>query len=760
MKRTVAAGQATSTDAARPAPVRGLRMWLFISTIFISAALVFLVQPMVAKLLLPMLGGAPAVWNTTVAFFQIMLLIGYAYAHFLQKLKTVRHQLIVHAVMLALAGLSLPLGITQTLGNPEPDHPILWLLGVLSLSVGAPFAALSATSPLVQAWFAARSANDEGNEAPQPYGLYAASNLGSLIALIGYPVIIEPLSHLADQRLYWSLGYGLFALLIIALGLVQSRRTITVAAADTAAVERPSGYEKVRWVLLAAAPSSLMLGVTTYLTTDVASAPFLWVAPLSLYLITFIIAFQSRPLIRLELTNPLHALMVCACVDLMALVSGNLLLKLALHLVTFFITALLCHQTLAARKPDPKHLTGFYFYMSLGGVLGGSFNAFVAPIVFHSVIEYPLVLVLACLARPWSEPGRSAFSLDKRQWLIFGAGTGLTLIAMSMSQITNGQSTDAYPLVIKMLIIVPLICAYVLRGRAIYFALLLGLATTAGLGVAQRGQVVDQERSFFGVVKISEGNDVALGRVRMMAHGTTLHGLQALTPDLACKPVTYYAPKTAIGQMFTLMQARKPSLNMGIVGLGTGMLATYVRPGDHLRYYEIDPLVVKDATNPAWFTYLSHCAKSPVPITIGDARLELASEPPEQYDFLMIDAFSSDAIPAHLLTVEAVRLYLKQLKPGGVVAFHLSNRHLELREPVMAAVRDAGGYALTQTYLKPREPGLALSSTIVVVAARHEADLADFRADARWVAHSSRTAKAWSDNYTNLIGAILANRNY
>ena len=356
---------------------------LFAVTVFASAALVFLVEPMVAKLVLPMLGGGPSIWNTSLAFFQTALLAGYAYAHALQRVKSLKAQAVIHGAALVAAAAVLPLRINELVGEPSSNHPALWLLGVLAVSIGAPFAVLSATAPLVQAWHARTLGARDGRE---PYALYAASNLGSLLSLLAYPLIVEPTLTLQVQRLGWSGGYIAFILLMAGLAIALIRAHAGEGAAP--AVDKgpaPNWATRVTWLTLAAIPSSLMLGVTTYLTTDVASAPFIWVLPLALYLGTFIIAFQDKPAIPNDVTLLLQGFAVAACATILPFTVNSFVIQLPIHLLAFFLTALMCHQALVARRPAPGRLTEFYFWMSLGGVVGGSFNAFLAPVIFNNV---------------------------------------------------------------------------------------------------------------------------------------------------------------------------------------------------------------------------------------------------------------------------------------------------------------------------------------------------------------------------------------
>ena len=738
--RAGAPGEERAIRAARFAP------GLFAGAVFTSAALVFMVEPMVGKLVLPTLGGSPAVWNTSLAFFQIALLAGYAYAHLLQRIGSVRRQALVHGLVLIAAALTLPLRVSHALGDPGALPPALWLVGVLTLSIGAPFAALSATAPLVQAWYA-RVRSGEA-DAANPYVLYAASNLGSLLALLAYPVIIEPVLRLKVQTLGWSLGYGGFVLVMAAVAWIAwtARDPVLADAAAPADTTAPiTGRERLTWVALAAAPSSLMLGVTTYITTDIASAPFLWVAPLALYLLTFIIAFQARPLI-----SPRYALLFQAATALGCFITFGLpltiyLVQLLLHLAGFFLTALICHQSLAARRPAPARLTEFYLLMSLGGVIGGGFNAFVAPLVFNTVVEYPAVLLLACLARPWGKGGLSRRELIMLIAGLTGAGAALTL--------NEGHGLS---LPVKLLLAVAPVMAFQLRDRAwVFLALSATLLFTAQM-MAPQPNIVRTERGFFGVLRITRLDAPGLGPTSLLAHGTTLHGAQADNPALRCRPLVYYAPTTPIGQVFASVQARKPAIRVGAIGMGTGTVAAYTRPGDSLRFFEIDPLVVGMATDPAAFSYIKGCAKGRIDWVLGDARLTLAREPADQFDILLVDAFSSDSVPAHLLTVEAMRGYLARIKPDGVVIMHLSNRNLELMSPVAGVAQAAGGEALRQHY-RPPAGAVALLDTAedAVIVARTSAALAPYRTDPRWTPALSHGVRTWTDDYTNLFGALV-----
>jgi len=724
---------ATATIAA-PASIRPA---FFVATIFTSAFLVFLVQPMVGKLLLPLLGGSPAVWNTSMAFFQACLLLGYGYAHWLQRFP-LRRQATLHLAALVTAIVALPLRV-NAFGPPSPEHPNLWLLGALLLSIGAPFAVLSATAPLVQAWHA-RSFQHAPDGA---YALYAASNVGSLLALLAYPTVVEPLLTLWAQRYGWSAGYLAFAGLIVALAFAVARgRPQAVERASTSA--RPDWRRRAAWIGLAAVPSSLMLGLTAFVATDVASAPFLWVAPLALYLLTFIIAFQTTPAVRPALALLMHAAVIPASALLLYL-RPNVGVQFSLQTLGFFLTALVCHQALVARRPEADRLTDFYLCMSVGGVLGGAFNAFVAPVIFNDVLEYPLVLALGVLARPWARR-----RYQPLEWAAFALGV------VALALFAAGRSPE-----VKVLGQIPpqlLLAALVVSGAGLrsrplpLFGIVASLLLVAYVGADTSKR---SDRSFFGVLKQLEEPHASLGgTVRLLTHGTTVHGAQALAPAYRCRPLTYYAPESAIGTTTARFLAGRPGANVGVIGLGTGALAAYSRPGDRFTFFEIDPLVVRIADGSGRFTFTRECAKGSIGFVVGDARLTLAQAPPGQYDLLLVDAFSSDSVPAHLLTVEAMRLYLSRVKPDGLLMLHISNRHMDLSGPALAAAAAAGAFAAKLEF-RPTTAQSArmVSAQDVVVVSRAPATLAR---GAPTSPSTPPSVSPWTDDYTNIVGAIMA----
>ncbi len=732
---------------------------MFALVVFLSAALVFTVEPMMARLVLPVLGGSAAVWNSSLVFFQAALLAGYLYAHALQRITSLRAQVLVHAGVLVLAALlSLPLALSSLMPEPGRTPPALWLVEMLTLSVGAPFFALSATAPLLQAWRARTNPGDDGGG---PWSLYGASNLGSLLALLAYPVVIEPQLGLAGQRAAWSVGFLLFGVLILGLAALLWRQVAATPARLAASTPtRVSWLDRSRWIALAAIPSSLLLGVTTYVATDIGSAPFLWVAPLALYLLTFVLAFQAKaPRWRNAALVAQAITIMLACV-LARPIPTAFLPALTIHFVNFFLTALVCHLALVARRPDESRLTEFYLCLSIGGVIGGAFNAFVAPTVFSSNVEYPAVLALSCLARPWSLGKRLA------AWpAVMVALCGVfTLAAVALIHPPHalaglitplGITTRRVGTIIAILIVADL--AFAVRNRAPYFFACALLLLWGGSVFIGQPQLIRQWRGFYGILREARAIQPALGgEIHRLTNGSTLHGAEAVAPSFRCQPLLYYAHETPIGQVVDAEQRIKPTLDVGVVGLGAGTMASYDRASDHFTFFEIDPLVLKVASDPRNFAYVSQCAKGRLDFVLGDARLTLGHRMTGPFDVLLIDAFSSDSVPAHLLTVEAARLYLSRIKPDGVVILHLSNRNLDLINPALAVAHAAGGVALLQTHhLNPNLPSFWESSEDAVVIARNPAALAPFTADARWRAADSHGVAPWTDDHIDLFGALV-----
>lgn len=736
---------ATPIRAARQS-VSQLGASPYVAAVFLSAALVFLVQPMFAKMATPLLGGAPNVWNVSLVCFQAALLLGYAYAHLLNHFVTsLRSQIAIHATLLAAAAIVLPFHLTGALGDPDPTQPTLWLIGVFALSIAPPFAVIAATAPLIQSWYS-RSGRADAHD---PYHLYGASNIGSLIGLMAYPLLLEPMLPLAAQAASWSIGYGVLAALLIASGWIAfstggGAAPAVAVSASTAApkAEAKIWRQRLWWLACAFVPSSLLVGVTTHISTDIASVPFLWVAPLVLYIGSFIIVFAKRPPVKqAQLNRMLPIGVAIAALGLSSISSPALLIALTMHLLTLFLAALLCHGAMADDRPEAKRLTEFYLIMSLGGVLGGAFNALLAPVLFNSVIEYPLMLLAVLLLRPnlrWMGKGRT------RVWSIAAMTALCAAILLRMSFGTDANTQVVYRLLHLFAVGSIVLAANSKLGPVIATACAFGvsaLGNATGIGIS--------DRSFFGVVKI-----VDQGEFRILFHGTTSHGSQFLSPEKALQPTTYYAPQTPIGQVFSTHE--QPG-NVGVVGLGTGSVACYAQPGQTYDYYEIDPLVAKYASDPAYFTYLSECTPN-AEIILGDGRLNLAAEPESKYDLLLIDAFSSDSIPTHLLTVEAVDLYLSRVSEDGLLVVHISNRHLDLSR-IVARIANRLGVPAYYQYFSPGEDGvqpLAAAASQVVVFGRSETALSAIKSDPRWSLLESDGKRAWSDDYSNVIGAIVA----
>lgn len=727
----------TAAEAASPARVRAGLLPLFAATLFLSAALLFAVQPMVAKMVLPLLGGAPAVWNTAMMFFQAALLAGYAYAHLVASRLRPGAQVAAHLALLAAGFLFLPLGLAQGWAPPQETSPVFWLAGFLAVSVGLPFLAVAATAPLLQAWFA-RSGHPSASD---PYFLYAASNLGSILALLAYPFLIEPLLPVRLQRLAWTAGYAVLMALIAVCGLRAGRRAVPAAetAAETAV---PSAGVRLRWLLLAFAPSSLLLGVTTFITTDLASAPLFWVVPLTLYLLSFVIVFARRPLLRHEWMVGLQPFVLIPLGIFYTFATWErFLLVIPLHLLAFFVTALVCHGELARTRPATRHLTEFYLWMSLGGVLGGAFNAIIAPLAFPGIWEYPIAIVLAAALRPTLSSGR------KRLDLLLP----LLLLAFLLAPFLVHAPLAHVGLAAKVLYFALAgMAAYAFHGRPARFGLGIGALLTVSLVVADRTDTLLQERSFFGVARVEA--DEARGLVSLI-HGTTLHGARLTDPDRLLEPITYYNAAGPVGDIFDF--SRKPA-RIAAVGLGTGTLACWTKPGDTLTFYEIDPAIVRIARDTRYFGFLAGCAPE-ARIVLGDARLKLAEAPDGAYDRIVMDAFSSDAIPIHLLTREAVALYMRKLAPDGVLVVHISNRNLALAGVVAALARDAGLVAVRREDESTPQGvhTLRRSRSDFIALARTPEALAFLAHRPGWQGLDMEDAgRPWTDDYSDIVGAL------
>ncbi len=729
---------------------------LYALTMFVSALLLFMVQPMFAMMVLPLLGGSPAVWNTTVVFYEVLLLVGYLYAHTTRRWLSPRAQLFFHGVLLILPLIVLPIGIPAGWIPPAATTPIPWLLALMSVAVGLPFLILSATSPLLQAWFSTTS----HRSATDPYFLSVASNGGSLLALLAYPFLLQPRLSLAAQSRLWTAGYlGLVALLLACIVAVwrHGRQVVEVVHAavpdrkPAEAVEPLSVYRRCHWVLLAFAPSSLMLSVTTHLSTAIAPIPLLWVVPLALYLLTFILAFARRPLPPPWLTRRIFPYAILLLVVAFYVPATNAVKPLlVLHLIVYFVIAMACHGILAEDRPPAHYLTEFYLWLAVGGALGGIFNSLVAPVLFHSVAEYPIVVVLAC-ALLW-QPGRD--DPPRQRWLdlLLPAALGGAMGVLVFVVQAQGWRTNW--LVMSAVVGIPPVICFAFSRRALRFALGIGVLffTYAQLLANPHGQVLFTERSFFGISQVQHN---VQGQYHGLMHGRILHGVQSLDPARRDEPLSYYSAAGPIGQFFAAYTDGDAKQRVAVIGLGAGALACYRQPGQHWTFYEIDPTVVRIARDPQYFTFLHDCAPDER-IVLGDARLSLSRVPEQSYDLMIFDAYSGDAVPVHLLTVEALKLYVTKLAPGGVLAFHISNLFFDLRPVVANLAHELGLSAWMQIHPvteEERERGRYASEWMVV--ARTAADLERLTQDTRWQRQDNDPDLAlWTDGFSNVLAVM------
>ena len=733
---------------------------VFTLTLFVSATLLFLVQPMFAKMVLPLLGAAPAVWNTCMVFYQAALLGGYAYAHLSLRQLGARRQALCHLLLLASPWLLLPIGVAAQWRPPVDANPIPALLTLLLTSVGLPFFVVAASAPMLQAWFSAtgcRSGRD-------PYFLYAASNLGSLLGLLGYPLLVEPYLTLAQQTRAWSIGFAVLSGLIAWCAVLLWRAPPMVPAAvspppgeaDLPAAA-PNWPLRLRWLALALVPSSLMLGVTTHIATDIASVPMLWVIPLALYLLSFALVFARRVLIprRLMLRLQPILLLFLSAWFFVQDVAWHWPLML-LHLAVFFVTAMVCHGELAATRPDARRLTEFYLWMSLGGVLGGLVNAILAPWLFSSVFEYPLMLVAACMLRP--RAAQTAISWRIRAGDLLFPGLLFALLAAASYWLRHAQWPRQYDLQYD-----PYVRAILFGGGALLvltfslrpIRLGLGMAAllfTAGTLGCDTQTILQQSRSFFGVIRVkSDGN------YHSLEHGTTRHGMQCfVSAERRGDPLSYYSREGPLGQVFAKKIQSASFREVAVIGLGAGTTAAYGLPQLGFTFYEINPAIVRVAQDPRLFTYLADSPARRISIVLGDARLMLAAAPAHSYDLIIFDAFSSDSIPLHLVTREALQLYLEKLTPDGLLLLHISNRYVDLAPILGRLAQQAGLKALVQRdeATEAERKWGKLSSTWVLVG-RDDLALAEFQTDARWgPIPIPPGTPLWTDDFSNILSAL------
>ena len=726
-----------------------------------------MVQPLVGKILLPVLGGSPAVWSTCMVFFQAVLLLGYLYAHLLSTRAAPRWQWIVHLCVLIAASVMLPMPIE--IGEPGSAEPRWWLLRTLAATVGLPFFALSATAPLLLRWFS----RTRDPRAKDPYFLYAASNAGSLLGLLGY-LIVEPLAPRTVQLVGWAGGFWIVAALVAYVGRVGivgrvggvggvGRVGGVGSVRRVGGVGKGTGTDRVLWIILALVPSALLLGVTQHLATDVVSAPLLWVLPLALYLITFIAAFSGARSERSRETAtgfgsaqrwgaiaPVVVLLVL--ILSLAEVRYPILPVTLAHLAAFFVLAMLCHTRLAESRPDPAHLTAYFVYVSLGGVLGSAAVALMAPFVFPSILEYPVAIAATLLLRPQTVEADRMPRSPATRWLWRAAA-----VLLAVAGYWTVSTFDESGAMLRASFAIPAILLLITSRTAVLFAgVAAGLLVGAG-AVRTGGAVLHRERTFFGVHEVTAQQN---GDWHVLTHGTTTHGLQAFRGKVRVLPTAYYHPTGPLGDLVFTLSADGRFHDIGAIGLGAGAIAGYAGNGVRMDIFEIDEAVIRIAENPEYFTYLTEARARPgatIRMHAIDGRLGLRAMPESSYDLIVVDAFSSDAIPTHLITREAVAMYMRRLKSRGVLAFHVSNRFFNLG-PVLARIADDQSlvaYIRNDNDVPPARAAEAMRPSVWVVIARTEHDLGQLaRAAPRWLRLSGSGVRLWTDDYTNVIGAL------
>jgi hypothetical protein len=642
------------------------------------------------------------------------------------------------------AGLVLPFTLSDRVLSslPTQSSPILWLLTTLAVTVGPPFLLLSATAPLLQRWFS----HSTHKAARDPYFLYAVSNAGSMLALLGFPFLLEPAFAIRTQSVIWAVGYVILVVLIITCALVlNARRAISD---HQVAVEQPEitikNTQRLEWVLFAFVPSSLMLGVTTYIATDVASVPLIWIIPLALYLLTFIIAFGNKQIIKLPLASilfPIALVVLGALIILSPPIS--VWITITLHLLVFFFAALVSHQRLAQSRPHVSKLPEYYLWIAVGGVLGGIFNALVAPMLFSTPFEYPAAIILACLIRPVTMQEQKTKSLMRTTFPVFifvlTFALALTIPRLEFrAQLEHG-----------IVLLLPLLLCFVFSFRRPFiFALSLAALMFASIPYLNASvETLATERNFFGVWRVTTSPNEEF---RRLYHGSTVHGVQMNDSVRKCEATSYYHRTGPLGEVFDVYNSKPANLPVAATGLGAGTIGTYSLPGQHWDFYDIDPAIVRIATEPNYFTFISDCTKGSYRMILGDARLRLREAPAGKYGLLIMDAFSSDSVPAHLLTTEAMDLYLSKLSSDGMLAFHISNRYLNL-EPLLSGLSKRAGISAfirrdQQRDLTGKYP------SVWVVMARNDAALGSIASDSRWARVQGDIV--WTDDFSNILSLL------
>jgi len=751
---------------------------VFSLTIFLSALLLFLVQPMIGKMILPLLGGTPAVWITAMMFFQGMLLAGYLYAHLSAKYLSFKAQPILQILVLGFAVIALPIGFSDDMILPTGSDPALWLVGKLFLYVGLPFFALSANSPMLQHWFA----NTNHRLSHNPYFLYAASNLGSMIALLSYPFWVERSFDLSKQSDLWTSLYFVLIAVIILCAVITLKK-LKPANENAASESEESGNLSIKrrfmWVCLAFVPSVMLLALTSYITANIAPFPLFWVIPLALYLLTFTIVFARKPIITVEQTNKVHFIVL-----LVFIIGGGLWFDqpgfasplkyfftvrsfLVLHLGLLFFTALLLHGRLVKDKPHPSKLTEFYLWISFGGFLGGVFSTLVAPHIFNDYYEYPLVIFLACLMRL---PDKKDNRLNINDLAVFILLLALLLIASSIKPFMNEYLGYLFGFFKEkgfyQLIIIVLVLVFCLKSSArpsrlalCVAALILAPFITPLIIPAKdnKSTIIYQERSFFGVLKIKKTK-----KQHVFYHGAIPYGTQRLANGNVLKVRTRARRIGRFsGYLAIIESGTKKNKPIAILGLGIGKMACLGNEGQQFDFYEINPAVEEIATNPKYFTFLQDCPPE-TKVIMGDARIAIAKAPDNHYGLIVADAFNGMAVPTHLLTKEAISLYLKKLQKGGIIVFHISNKYLDLKKPLGRIAAEMGLTAILRA--GPMFTIIAMTEDRKTLAPVFDLQLSDSKSNTKnknkknkrsWkVLRDYPETRLWTDTYTEL-GSLI-----
>lgn len=724
-------------------------LFLFAFTLFLSGALLFVVEPMFAKMALPQLGGTPAVWNVCLVTYQGLLLAGYAYSHAITKRLAPRRTSLLQMGLALTAFLVLPIRLPEMMNSPLRHSPAIWLVGLLIVGLGLPFLVLSTYSSILQAWHASTPFSNLRD----PYTLYSASNVGSMVGLFSYPIWIERHLGLTEQSHVWEWSYtilvGLTAACAFSLWLAPQIKTS--AAEDRIEVAPPpTGSDQLKWLALAFIPSSLMLGVTTALTTELPPIPLLWVLPLGLYLLSFIIVFARKPIAYHRLTlETLPILLVVTAYPLMSKAVMSPLFTIVLYPVVLFLASMACHGELALSRPSPEHLTRFYLCVSVGGVLGGLFNAIVAPVIFKSVLEFPIALFLLTLALALlcSQPHKISIG---RLDLILPAALGIAVAVVALW--LRSATFKVSPLVSFLVFAGPLLVCFSFAKRPLRFALGFGaLLLASSFYFGPYGRVLLTDRSFFGVYQVSE-----VAGYRQLLHGSTIHGVQSLDAARAREPLSYFYATGPIGQVFVEPTLSQRFRDVAIIGLGAGSLACYSEPWRHFTYYEIDPLVEKIARDPRYFTFLRDCSPGTA-VIVGDARLSLKDAEAHKYNLLVFDAFTGDTLPVHLVTKESIELYLSKLADHGVMAFNISNRYLDLRPVLGQLARNAGLTAIVRedVHVSDDELSRGKFASAWVLMAHEDSDFGGLIGDAAWHRLPGASGqRLWTDDYSSIVNIL------